>query len=90
MPLSGAVGPGFRWRGAMLILLRLPDFRPKHNENSRNHALSAVAMLISPMLFIVGWKGLGAAKTCSAPCIPSYLFAETISRARILVAGCQP
>lgn len=66
MPLSGAVGPGFRLRGAMLSLLRLPDIRPKHDENSRNHALSIVAMLISPMLFIVRLKALRAIKTCSA------------------------
>ena len=52
MPLSGAVGPGFRLHGAMLSLLRLPHIRPMHDENSRNHALSVVAMLISPMLFI--------------------------------------
>jgi hypothetical protein len=83
MLLSGAVGPGFRFCGAMLSLLRLPDIRPKHVENSRNHALSVVATLISPMLFIVGGKGFGAAKTCSAQRTPSYLFAETISRARI-------
>lgn len=66
MPRSGAVGPGFRLRGAMLSLLRLPGVRPKHVENSRNHALSVVAMLISPMLFIVGLQALRAAKTCSA------------------------
>jgi len=36
----------------MLSLLRLPSFRSLRDENSRNPALTAGAMLISPILFI--------------------------------------
>ena len=41
-------------RVAMLRLLRLPFLRSWRDENSRHPGLVAVAMLTSPMLFIVG------------------------------------
>lgn len=83
MPLSGAVGPGFRLHGAMLSLLRLPHIRPMHDENSRNHALSVVAMLISPMLFIFLSAGASRCQNLLRPTRLSYLPAETRWRARI-------
>ena len=52
--LGGVRGSGrsrsrLPFRATMLRLLRLRCFPPSHDENSRNPALSGVAMLISPM-----------------------------------------
>ena len=48
-------GSRFRFplRGAMLKLLRLPVLGRNRVENARHPARSGVAMLMSPMLFIV-------------------------------------